>query len=70
MFAIGVVMIILSITQTCYQPSVQSSVPLLVEDAKLIQTNGIVVQVNALSSLLGPILGSMLYEFLPFAWLL
>lgn len=70
MIAIGFVMILLSIIQACYQPSVQSSVPLLVEETQLIQANGVVVQVNALSSLLGPILGSMLFAFLPFTWLL
>lgn len=67
---IGVMMILLSIIQACYQPSVQSSVPLLVEDDALISANGIVVQINALSSLLGPILAGVLYSFIPFTILL
>lgn len=61
---IGTVMVILAIIQSIYQPSVQSSIPVLVKEKHLLQANGIVVQVNALSSLLGPILGGLLYGFL------
>lgn len=67
---IAIMMILLSIIQACYQPSVQSSVPLLVEEEQLMQANGIVIQMNALSNLLGPIIGSILYAFLPFTQLL
>lgn len=67
---IGGTMVILSIIQACYQPSVQSSVPLLVEEKQLIQANGIVVQVSALSSLLGPILAGILYSAVEFSILL
>ncbi|MGG3891953.1 MFS transporter [Metabacillus fastidiosus] len=63
-FLVAGVMIILSIIQSMYQPAVQSSVPVLVERNHLLQANGIVVQVNALASFLGPILGGMLYGFL------
>lgn len=62
-FLVAAVMIILSIIQSMYQPSVQSSVPVLVDSAHLLQANGVVVQVNALSNFLGPILGGMLYGF-------
>lgn len=67
---IGFVMILLSIIQACYQPSVQSSVPLLVESEELISANGLVVQINALSTLLGPILGGILFSIMPFSYLL
>ena len=70
MMMIAVVMILLSIIQACYQPSVQSSVPLLVDKEALVQANGLVVQVNALSTLLGPILGGRLYAILSFPTLL
>lgn len=67
---IAVVMILLSIIQACYQPSVQSAIPLLVKEDQLIQANGIAVQINALSNLLGPILGGMLYSLIAFPHLL
>ncbi|MGX8834771.1 MFS transporter [Amedibacillus sp. YH-ame6] len=69
-FIIATVMILLSIIQACYQPSVQSSVPLLVESNELVTANGLVVQINALSTLLGPILGGILFSFIPFPNLL
>lgn len=58
---IGIVMVILAIIQSFYQPSVQSSIPLLVDDKHLMRANGIVVQVSALANLVGPILGGVLY---------
>lgn len=61
---IAVTMTLLSIIQAFYQPSVVSSVPSLVEEDQLMAANGIVVQVQALSSLLGPIIGGILYGFL------
>lgn len=63
-FLVAGTMIVLSIIQSMYQPAVQSSVPLLVDRNYLLQANGIVVQINALASFLGPILGGMLYGFL------
>lgn len=67
---IAFVLILLSIIQACYQPSVQASIPLLTSDVHLMQANGIVVQVNALANLLGPILSGILYSILPFSILL
>lgn len=58
---IGILMIILSIIQSFYQPSVQSSIPIVVSDNNLIKANGIVIEVNALASLVGPIIGGFLY---------
>ena len=63
---VAITMIILSIIQSFYQPAVQASIPLLVDEEKLMQANGITVQVNALATLLGPILGGVLFSLLPF----
>ena len=59
--AIAVVLILLSLIQAFYQPSVQSSVPLLQTEKHLIQANSVVNQVMAFSNLLGPVLGGILY---------
>lgn len=53
----------LSAIQACYQPSVLSSVPLLVSQEELTRANALVTQVSALSSLLGPLAGGALYGF-------
>lgn len=58
---IAVMMILLSAIQAFYQPSVQSSIPLIVDETLLAQANGVVTQVQALASLLGPIAGGFLY---------
>ena len=58
--AIAVVLILLSLIQAFYQPSVQSSVPLLQKENHLIQANSVVNQVMAFSNLLGPVLGGIL----------
>ena len=51
----------LSAIQACYQPSVLSAVPLLVPQEELTRANGLVTQVAALSTLLGPVAGGALY---------
>ena len=61
--AVAALLILLTLIQAFYQPAVQSSIPLLVPAERLEQGNGIVIQVNALAQLLGPILGGMLYGF-------
>lgn len=45
-----------------YQPAVQASLPVLVKPEKLLPANAIINQVNALSGLLGPIVGGILYS--------
>ncbi|MEG0614951.1 MAG: MFS transporter [Oscillospiraceae bacterium] len=60
---IGIVMVILSTIQCFYQPSVQSSIPLLQNEKNLMKANGIAMQVNAVANLVGPILGGFLYGF-------
>lgn len=63
LLAIAVLMILLSLIQAFYQPSVQASIPLLARQEHLMAANGIVMQVQALANLLGPILAGMLYGF-------
>lgn len=60
---IAILLVMLSIIQSFYQPSVQSSIPLLAAEERLMQANGVVAQVNALAALLGPIIGGLLYGF-------
>lgn len=64
LWLVGLVMMLLSVIQSFYQPSVVSSVPLLVDGEHLMAANGVVMQVQALASLLGPILGGVLYGLL------
>lgn len=59
--AVAVMMMLLAVIQACYQPSVMSSIPLLASDENLMAANGVATQVQALSTLLGPILGGILY---------
>ena len=58
---VGVLMVLLSVIAACYQPAVQASIPVLAAGERLEQANGIVIQVNALASLTGPILGGLFY---------
>ena len=58
---IGAILAVLSIISSMYQPTVQASVPILVKGEKLAQANGIVNGVGALSGLLAPVLGGVLY---------
>ncbi|ADZ82095.1 MFS transporter [Cellulosilyticum lentocellum] len=67
---IGTVMIILGCIQAFYQPSVQASIPSLVDEEHLMAANGMVAQVSALASLFGPIVGGFLYAFVDMTWIL
>lgn len=58
--AAGAVMFLLAVIQALYQPSVVSSIPLLCAQEQLMAANGVAAQVQALSTLLGPILGAVL----------
>ncbi|SFB33639.1 Major Facilitator Superfamily protein [Clostridium frigidicarnis] len=60
-FLIGVIMTLLSVVSTMYQPAVQASIPVLVDEDNLIKANGIVSGVSALTGIVGPILGGLLY---------
>lgn len=59
--AVAVVMMLLSVIQACYQPSVMSAIPLLASEENLMAANGVAMQVQSVSVLLGPILGGILY---------
>ena len=59
----ALLLLALSAIQACYQPSVLSSLPLLVPQEELTRANALATQVSALSSLLGPVLGGLLYGF-------
>lgn len=57
--AVTIFMILLTLIQAFYQPSVQASIPLLASQEQLMAANGIVMQVQALAGLLGPILAGI-----------
>ncbi len=50
--------------QGAYQPAVQASVPVLVPSDGIMQANSLINIVSSLSSLIGPIIGGMLFGFL------
>lgn len=49
--------------QGAYQPTVQASIPLLVDRENLLPGNAVINQVSSLAGLLGPIMGGILYGF-------
>lgn len=54
-----------------YQPSVQASIPALVSRKNFMQANSVVNIINSFSSLLGPVLGGILYStygLMPVLW--
>lgn len=69
--AVGLLMLLLSVIQAVYQPAVQASIPALVPPEGRMTANGTVAQVQALATLLGPILGGALYGWMgltPMLW--
>lgn len=58
---ITVLMLLLCAIQSFYQPAVTASIPLLADGERLMAANSTVALVQALASLLGPILGGLLY---------
>ncbi|MGG5316126.1 MFS transporter [Enterococcus sp. AZ072] len=62
---IGLIMTCLSFISAMYNPTVSASIPLLVAEQKIEKANGIVSAVQSLGSVLAPILGSLLYGYLP-----
>ncbi|MGX7107909.1 MFS transporter [Facklamia miroungae] len=59
---ITMLMLLYGISGT-YQPSVQASLPLLVDKEYLVTGNAIINQVNTLANLLGPVIGGILFGF-------
>ncbi|MGE7881499.1 MFS transporter [Bacillus sp. NPDC094077] len=58
---IGIVMFLLAVVSAMYAPVVMASIPQLVQEKKLEQANGIVNGVQALSNIVAPVLGGVLY---------
>ncbi|GIX56350.1 MFS transporter [Bacillus paranthracis] len=58
---IGTIMFLLAIISAMYAPVVMASIPQLVPEKKLEQANGIVNGVQALSNIVAPVLGGILY---------
>ncbi|QKG83880.1 MFS transporter [Kroppenstedtia pulmonis] len=61
---IGLVMVLLSIISAMYTPAVTASIPLLVEEKKLESANGLVQAVQALSGVIAPVMGGVVYGFM------
>ncbi|MGG7152114.1 MFS transporter [Clostridium neonatale] len=59
-----IALILLYGIQGAYQPAVQASVPVLVPSDGLMQANSLINIVSSLSSLIGPVIGGMLFGFL------
>ncbi len=58
---VGIIMTLLAIISSMYQPTVHASVPCLHPPENLEKANGVVSGVAALSSLAGPVIGGVLY---------
>lgn len=54
-------MVLLYAIQGAYQPTVQASIPSLVNGEQLLSANAVINQVNSLSGILGPLIGGLLY---------
>lgn len=64
--SISIVLILLSVIQSFYQPAVQASIPALLSEDNILKGNAIVNQINGLSNLLGPVLAGFLYGLFGF----
>ncbi|WP_042277417.1 MFS transporter [[Clostridium] dakarense] len=62
-FMLIVTLMILYGIQGAYQPTVQASIPLLVDRDNLLPGNAVINQVSSLAGLLGPVIGGILYGF-------
>ncbi|MBG0971278.1 MFS transporter [Bacillus sp. SRB3LM] len=58
---IGTIMFLLAVVSAMYAPVVMASIPQLVPEKKLEQANGIINGVQALSNIVTPVLGGILY---------
>ena len=67
---IGTIMFLLAIVNAMYAPVVMASIPQLVPEKKLEQANGIVNGVQALSNIVAPVLGGILYGIIGLKMLL
>lgn len=62
--SIGLVLFVLYGISGAYQPAVQASIPYLVSEEHLVSANAVINMISSLSSLLGPVLGGILYSSL------
>lgn len=60
--AILIVLTLLYGISGAYQPSVQASVPVLVNEERLVSANAVINTVSSLSGLLGPVIGGICYS--------
>lgn len=58
---IGIIMFLLAVVSAMYSPAVMASIPQLVPEKKLERANGIINGVQALSNIVAPVLGGILY---------
>ncbi|GHU60312.1 MFS transporter [Clostridia bacterium] len=58
----AITMIVLCGVKGAYQPAVQASVPALVGSENLMRANSVVNLINSLASMLGPVLGGVLFS--------
>lgn len=58
-----IVLMLLYGIQGAYQPTVQASIPILLDAAHLMSGNAIINMVNSLSGILGPVLGGIIFGF-------
>ena len=58
-----VILMVLYAAQSVYQPTVQSSVPSVVAHAKITSATAVVTQVSALTGLVGPVVGGLVFGF-------
>ncbi len=61
---IALLMCILAIIQSIYDPSVRASIPIITSTENLSQANSVVSVISSLTSLLGPVAGGFLYGIL------
>lgn len=61
---VGILMCIMAIIQSIYEPTVRASLPIMVAADNLPQANSIVSIITALTSLFGPIAAGFVYGFL------
>lgn len=59
---VAATMIILYGIQGTYQPTVQASVPVLVDTEHMMQANSVITLISSLANMVGPVIGGMLYS--------
>lgn len=61
---VGVLMCVLAVIQSIYDPSVRAALPIMVAPENLTQANSVVSIIGAMTSLLGPVCAGFVYGFL------